>query len=230
MTPSAQPPPSMDPPSPLTASAPPEASPQLDRFLSVVAHARLRPGRGISLSLREETIRHIVQPDRGGRAAGLPGYRRDGRLDQGAPSDPPEWKSRLAAYRRCRASRAPVPHGGGSGGPPDNRQRGGENHPRGPGWDRHPGHAHSRRALLHKGAAPAAGPRTIYGPYAYGLSGFSNQLTSFAGGDGVIGIHGTNAPWTVGQNLSHGCIRMLNRDIEKLVPLLPLGTPVRIVR
>ncbi len=73
-------------------------------------------------------------------------------------------------------------------------------------------------------------PGTIYGPYVYGLSGFSNQLTSFAGGDGVIGIHGTNAPWTVGQNLSHGCIRMLNRDIEKLVPLLPLGTPVRIVR
>jgi lipoprotein-anchoring transpeptidase ErfK/SrfK len=73
-------------------------------------------------------------------------------------------------------------------------------------------------------------PDTIYGPYAYGLSGFSNQLTSFAGGEGVIGIHGTNAPWTVGQNLSHGCIRMLNHDIEKLVPLLPLGTPVKIVR
>ena len=72
-------------------------------------------------------------------------------------------------------------------------------------------------------------PDTIYGPYAYGLSGFSNQLTSFAGGEGVIGIHGTNAPWTVGQNLSHGCIRMHNRDIKKLVPLLPLGTPVKIV-
>ena len=72
-------------------------------------------------------------------------------------------------------------------------------------------------------------PDTIYGPYAYGLSGFSNQLTSFAGGEGVIGIHGTNAPWTVGQNLSHGCIRMHNHDIKQLVPLLPLGTPVKIV-
>jgi len=62
------------------------------------------------------------------------------------------------------------------------------------------------------------------------LSGFSNQLTSFAGGDGVIGIHGTNDPSTIGQTVSHGCIRMHNADIEKLVPVLPLGTPVEIRR
>jgi lipoprotein-anchoring transpeptidase ErfK/SrfK len=73
-------------------------------------------------------------------------------------------------------------------------------------------------------------PDTIYGKYAYGLSGFSTKLRSFAGGEGVIGIHGTNAPETVGKTVSHGCIRMYNRDIAKLVPVLPLGTPVRIVR
>ena len=73
-------------------------------------------------------------------------------------------------------------------------------------------------------------PDTIYGRYAYGLSGFSNRLKSFAGGEGVIGIHGTNAPWSVGKTVSHGCIRMYNEDIAKLVPYLPLGTPVRIVR
>jgi hypothetical protein len=73
-------------------------------------------------------------------------------------------------------------------------------------------------------------PDTVYGPYAYGLSGFSNQLTTFDGGDGVIGIHGTNDPAGLGHDVSHGCIRMPNADIVKLVEdvRLPLGVPVEI--
>lgn len=71
-------------------------------------------------------------------------------------------------------------------------------------------------------------PTGPYGTYAYGLSGFSNVLESFAGGEGVIGIHGTNDPSLIGQDVSAGCIRMTNGDIEKLVPVLPLGTPVEI--
>ena len=72
-------------------------------------------------------------------------------------------------------------------------------------------------------------PRGAYGPYAYGLSGFSNTLTSFNGGDGVIGLHGTNEPQLVGKDVSHGCIRLRNADITSLVKELPLGTPVRIL-
>jgi lipoprotein-anchoring transpeptidase ErfK/SrfK len=74
-------------------------------------------------------------------------------------------------------------------------------------------------------------PDGVYGPYAYGLSGFSNELTTFDGGDGVIGIHGTNDPAGLGQDVSHGCIRMPNADITKLVEQvkLPLGVPVEIV-
>lgn len=71
-------------------------------------------------------------------------------------------------------------------------------------------------------------PDGPYGPYAYGLSGFSNVLTSFAGGDGVIGIHGTNDPSSIGKDVSHGCIRMSNDGITSLVKVLPLGTPVEI--
>ncbi|HEU0131264.1 MAG TPA: L,D-transpeptidase family protein [Mycobacteriales bacterium] len=70
----------------------------------------------------------------------------------------------------------------------------------------------------------------VYGPYAYGLSGFSNVLTTFGGGDGVIGIHGTNDESKIGSDVSHGCIRMRNADITYLAKLLPLGTPVRILR
>jgi lipoprotein-anchoring transpeptidase ErfK/SrfK len=71
-------------------------------------------------------------------------------------------------------------------------------------------------------------PGGAYGPYAYGLSGFSNVLDDFNGGDGVIGIHGTNRPETVGTDVSHGCIRVRNDAILELVPVLPLGTPVHI--
>lgn len=72
-------------------------------------------------------------------------------------------------------------------------------------------------------------PDTVYGTYAYALSGYSDTLRSFAGGDGVIGIHGTNDASVVGTNVSHGCIRMSNENIEALVAQLPLGTPVEIV-
>jgi hypothetical protein len=71
-------------------------------------------------------------------------------------------------------------------------------------------------------------PDTVYGTYAYALSGYSDTLQRFAGGDGVIGIHGTNDPSVMGSDVSHGCIRMRNEDIEALAPVLPLGTPVEI--
>ncbi len=73
-------------------------------------------------------------------------------------------------------------------------------------------------------------PNGPYGTYAYGLSGFSNVLESFAGGNGVIGIHGTNQPELIGTNVSHGCIRMENDTIDELVEEigLPLGVPVEI--
>lgn len=73
-------------------------------------------------------------------------------------------------------------------------------------------------------------PNGVYGPYAYGLSGYSNVLTEFAGGEGVIGVHGTNEPELVGTEVSSGCIRLANDQITALVEDigLPLGTPVTI--
>jgi lipoprotein-anchoring transpeptidase ErfK/SrfK len=67
-----------------------------------------------------------------------------------------------------------------------------------------------------------------YGPWAFGLSGFSNVLWEFAGGDGTIGLHGTNAPSLLGQDVSHGCIRMSNAGITALARTLPPGVPVDI--
>jgi lipoprotein-anchoring transpeptidase ErfK/SrfK len=74
-------------------------------------------------------------------------------------------------------------------------------------------------------------PNGAYGNYAYGLSGFSTVLESFNGGDGVIGIHGTNEPDKLGTDVSHGCIRVHNDVMSRLVNEigLPLGTPVEIL-
>lgn len=40
----------------------------------------------------------------------------------------------------------------------------------------------------------------------------------------LYGIHGTNIPWGVGMLVSHGCVRLYPEDIEKLYPMVPLGT------
>jgi len=70
-------------------------------------------------------------------------------------------------------------------------------------------------------------PDSVYGDWAYGLSAYSNVLFDWTGG-GVIGIHGTNDPSSIGRAVSHGCVRMQNEDIGWLVTRLPLGTPVTI--
>jgi L,D-transpeptidase ErfK/SrfK len=42
-------------------------------------------------------------------------------------------------------------------------------------------------------------------------------------------IHGTNKPWGLGMEVSHGCIRMYPEDIERLFPEVSVKTPVTIV-
>ena len=41
-------------------------------------------------------------------------------------------------------------------------------------------------------------------------------------------IHGTDAPWTIGQAVSKGCIRMYNDDVIDLYPRVPIGTRVTV--
>jgi lipoprotein-anchoring transpeptidase ErfK/SrfK len=44
--------------------------------------------------------------------------------------------------------------------------------------------------------------------------------------DTLYRIHGTNEPWTIGQNVSSGCIRMINDDVIDLYDRTPVGTKV----
>jgi lipoprotein-anchoring transpeptidase ErfK/SrfK len=71
---------------------------------------------------------------------------------------------------------------------------------------------------------------TWYGPQGPVPPGKNNPIgTRWMGlsKDGY-GIHGTNAPSSIGHAASHGCIRMRQQDLEELFDLIPVGTTVEI--
>jgi len=64
---------------------------------------------------------------------------------------------------------------------------------------------------------PPGDPENILGSYWLGL-----DIRGY-------GIHGTSEPQKLGQQVTQGCIRMRNSDVEELFILLPLGTEVTII-
>jgi lipoprotein-anchoring transpeptidase ErfK/SrfK len=48
--------------------------------------------------------------------------------------------------------------------------------------------------------------------------------------DILFRIHGTNEPWSIGKQVSSGCIRLLNEDIVDLYNRVPVGTRVMVRR
>ena len=70
---------------------------------------------------------------------------------------------------------------------------------------------------------------------AYMPGGPNNPLGARAlylyrgGADSMFRIHGTNQPWTIGLNMSSGCIRMMNQDVEHLYERVKPGTKVIVV-
>ena len=69
-------------------------------------------------------------------------------------------------------------------------------------------------------------PSGPYGQFAFGLSAHSDTLTEFAGGDGQVGIHGTDDPASIGRAVSHGCVRVPADVAQRLSDTVNLGTPV----
>jgi hypothetical protein len=68
-------------------------------------------------------------------------------------------------------------------------------------------------------------PHGPFGAAALGLSAHSTVLRDWAEG-GPIALHGTNEPWLIGSAASHGCVRLRNADILRVLRLAPAGTPV----
>jgi hypothetical protein len=68
-------------------------------------------------------------------------------------------------------------------------------------------------------------PSGPFGPGAIGISAFSPILKDWAQG-GPIAIHGTNDPSSVGRAASHGCVRIENGLLRKLLWAIATGSPV----
>ncbi len=49
-------------------------------------------------------------------------------------------------------------------------------------------------------------------------------------GKNFIGFHGTPGEHLIGQAVSHGCVRMKNKDIKQLFELVSMGIPVTVVK
>jgi lipoprotein-anchoring transpeptidase ErfK/SrfK len=71
------------------------------------------------------------------------------------------------------------------------------------------------------------------GPWARGMEpGLENPLGARAlylynnGRDTMYRIHGTNEPWSIGESVSSGCIRMFNQDVIDLYERAPVGARV----
>jgi L,D-transpeptidase ErfK/SrfK len=77
----------------------------------------------------------------------------------------------------------------------------------------------------HAAAGDPLPPRVPPGP-DNPLGAYAMRL---AAGKGTYLIHGTNNPIAVGLAVTHGCIRMYPDDVEALYPLIPVGTPVRLI-
>ena len=63
-------------------------------------------------------------------------------------------------------------------------------------------------ALCRRRSAQSAGARALYL------------------GSTIYRIHGSNEPWTIGKNVSSGCIRMRNADVIDLYERVKVGTKV----
>ena len=89
-----------------------------------------------------------------------------------------------------------------------------------PGWTPPAGRrvARERRRGHRLPAHMAGGPRNPLGARAMYLYG--------RGGDSGFRIHGTSEPWTIGLNVSSGCIRLVNDDVVDLYNRVRVGAKV----
>jgi lipoprotein-anchoring transpeptidase ErfK/SrfK len=74
---------------------------------------------------------------------------------------------------------------------------------------------------------PAGG---ALGSFAFGISGIQPRLPAGWSGGNQLAVHGTNDPSSIGTSASAGCVRVSERGLDRLMPLLRLGTPVIVER
>ena len=71
-------------------------------------------------------------------------------------------------------------------------------------------------------------PSGPYGPAVLAIAAYSQAPEGRWEHGLPSAVHGTNAPWTIGQRASHGCIHVENDELARLLRLVPDGTPIEI--
>ena len=69
-------------------------------------------------------------------------------------------------------------------------------------------------------------PSGSLGAFVFALSGLQINYPGASSGLFIMAIHGTNSPSTLGQSASNGCLRVGSKALNRLIPVLRLGTPV----
>jgi lipoprotein-anchoring transpeptidase ErfK/SrfK len=74
-------------------------------------------------------------------------------------------------------------------------------------------------------------PGGDYGVLALGISAFQMKIraSTWAQG-GPVAIHGTNQDYLIGKDVSHGCVRMHDKDVLEVSKYVPSGSPVVITK
>lgn len=77
-----------------------------------------------------------------------------------------------------------------------------------------------------RGTPTPIGTFTVTHRFSGDLGGFGTRFLGLNVPWGQFGLHGTNKPATIGQNASHGCVRMYIKDSEELYGKTPNGAKV----
>ncbi len=86
------------------------------------------------------------------------------------------------------------------------------------------------RIALGKPETPTpVGEFEVINKYKNWGSGFGTRWIGLNVPWGIYGIHGTNRPHSIGLDASHGCVRMLNSQVEELFEWVEIGTKVTIL-
>jgi lipoprotein-anchoring transpeptidase ErfK/SrfK len=96
------------------------------------------------------------------------------------------------------------------------------------GWETPTGDWYVMEKITNPGWTSFKNSSTVIGPGAKSPLG-ERWIGFWTDGQDMIGFHGTPDASSVGKAVSHGCVRMYDKDVKALFPLVKVGTTVKVV-
>jgi lipoprotein-anchoring transpeptidase ErfK/SrfK len=96
------------------------------------------------------------------------------------------------------------------------------------GWETPTGDWYVMEKITNPGWTSFKNSSTVIAPGAKSPLG-ERWIGFWTDGQDMIGFHGTPDPSSVGKAISHGCVRMYDKDVKALFPLVKVGTTVKVV-